>query len=301
MNYNNGNDGDKLFEQRNESSVLFSLDSLMSQNSESGDDSDSPFGGSGDKSGLIDLNTLAEMGSSSHESDDYSSAAPVFNKVRSKKQNASIIIGVIVALLCIGAAVWYFAMYLPQQEQQREQALAAEKQKQQAALDELQAQLDQAKKDTLAAEAMAAQRVKDAQKVAEEVQKRQEEAERLKREEEQSQQAKPSTKSSGSSSSTASAAAASKPAAPKGKGPSPDAVKAALQASASKAGKCGKNGNLVVSMTLTGSGKAKNVTAASGSFKGTPTEKCILTVVEKHNFPPFSGADVSGVKYNDKL
>jgi hypothetical protein len=54
-------------------------------------------------------------------------------------------------------------------------------------------------------------------------------------------------------------------------------------------------------MTLTSSGKAKNVTAVGGTFKGTPTEKCILTVVEKHNFPEFSGADVNGIKYKYQL
>jgi hypothetical protein len=128
MDFNNGNDGEKLFEQRNESSVLFSLDSLAAQNSSSDSDSDSPFGGSGDKSGLIDLNTLAEMGSSKRDSDDYSAGAPVFNSVKSRKQKNGMIIGIIVGLLLvIGLVATCIVLYQKSAEEEEAEKAAEAK------------------------------------------------------------------------------------------------------------------------------------------------------------------------------
>lgn len=305
MDFNNGNDGEKLFEQRNESSVLFSLDSLAAQNSSSDSDSDSPFGGSGDKSGLIDLNTLAEMGSSKRDSDDYSAGAPVFNSVKSRKQKNGMIIGIIVGLLLvIGLVATCIVLYQKSaEEEEAEKAAEAKRLEEEEAKDKAHDDEMQRLKNELASAKSIINDNERKQKAAEEAAK--EEAKRKAEEEATAREtaaketaardtaAKPSG-SSGSSS-------GSKPAAAKGKGLAPEDAKKALQASASKAAKCGKNGNLVVTMTLTSSGKAKNVTAVGGTFKGTPTEKCILTVVEKHNFPEFSGADVNGIKYKYQL
>lgn len=304
MDYNNGNDGEKLFEQRNESSVLFSLDSLAAQNSGSGDDSDSPFGGSGDKSGLIDLNTLAEMGSSNRDQDDYNPNAAVFNSVRSKKQSTGLIIGIgigVLVLILAAVAVWYVHTKNVEEAQAAAEEQAKAEQKQADEMAALKAQLDQANQDKLEAQALANKRAADAQKAAEEAERRMREEEERKKNEQVAVGKTPSSGSGSSSSGSGSSGSGNTKTPPKGKGPSTEAVKNALIASQTKAAKCGKNGNLVVSMTLTGAGKAKNVTAVSGSFKGTPTEKCILTVVEKHNFPDFTGPDVSGVKYNYKL
>lgn len=305
MDFNNGNDGEKLFEQRNESSVLFSLDSLAAQNSSSDSDSDSPFGGSGDKSGLIDLNTLAEMGSSKRDSDDYSAGAPVFNSVKSRKQKNGMIIGIIVGLLLvIGLVATCIFLYQKNaEEEEAEKAAEAKRLEEEEAKDKAHDDEMQRLKNELASAKSIINDNERKQKAAEEAAK--EEAKRKAEEEAAAREAAAketaardtAAKPSGSSGSSS----GSKPAAAKGKGLAPEDAKKALQASASKAAKCGKNGNLVVTMTLTSSGKAKNVTAVGGTFKGTPTEKCILTVVEKHNFPEFSGADVNGIKYKYQL
>ena len=305
MDFNNGNDGEKLFEQRNESSVLFSLDSLAAQNSSSDSDSDSPFGGSGDKSGLIDLNTLAEMGSSKRDSDDYSSGAPVFNSVKSRKQKNGMIIGIIVGLLLvIGLVATCIVLYQKSaEEEEAEKAAEAKRLEEEEAKDKAHDDEMQRLKNELASAKSIINDNERKQKAAEEAAK--EEAKRKAEEEATAREAAAketaardtAAKPSGSSGSSS----GSKPADAKGKGLAPEDAKKALQASASKAAKCGKNGNLVVTMTLTSSGKAKNVTAVGGTFKGTPTEKCILTVVEKHNFPEFSGADVNGIKYKYQL
>ncbi len=304
--YNNGN-GEKLIEQRNESSVLFSLDSLSSMGDDNEEEQGS-FGGSGDKSGLIDLNTLAAMGESSGGDDEFGGAAPVFNSVASKseKRNLAIIISVVVIALIglgVGAYMWYQNMQASQAEQER---LVAEQQaKAQKEADELRAQLNAAELANKELEANAQRREADQAKLQAAL--AEQDAKRAAADDNAAAAAAApsgSTKKPTSGSKTGSSAPAAlpaPPAAPKGKGPSKDEVMNALKASNTKAAKCGKGGNLVVSMTLTSAGKATKISAVSGSFKGTPTEKCILTVVEKHNFPEFSGAAVSGVKWNYKL
>ena len=77
-------------------------------------------------------------------------------------------------------------------------------------------------------------------------------------------------------------------------------IKAALAACQTKAAKCGHGGNLTVQMQINSSGAAKSVKAVGGSFAGSATEKCIITVVEKHNWPTFSGKAIP-VKYTFKL
>ena len=70
-----------------------------------------------------------------------------------------------------------------------------------------------------------------------------------------------------------------------------------LKAANQKATKCGRGGNLTVQFDISGN-KAKNIKAVGGSFAGTATEKCILTVVEKHSWPD---GTAKGVKYPFKL
>ena len=64
-----------------------------------------------------------------------------------------------------------------------------------------------------------------------------------------------------------------------------------------KASKCGKNGSLTVQFNLSNN-TAKGVKAVGGSFAGTATEKCILTVVEKYRWPD---GTASGSKYPFKF
>ena len=55
-----------------------------------------------------------------------------------------------------------------------------------------------------------------------------------------------------------------------------------------------------VQMSINSAGSAKSVKAIGGSFQGSASERCILTVVEKHQFPTFTGAAIP-VKYTFKL
>jgi len=73
-----------------------------------------------------------------------------------------------------------------------------------------------------------------------------------------------------------------------------------IKASESSISKCATNGNLVVSFSITPAGKPTAITAVSGSFKGTVTEKCIITKVSQIKFPE-SGLGASDVKWNCKL
>ena len=102
----------------------------------------------------------------------------------------------------------------------------------------------------------------------------------------------------------ASAKAADAPAAEAAPAPAPKAkpidksvLVAALKDATTKAGKCGKGGSLTVSFNIK-NGSATNVTAAGGSFAGSATEKCILTVFQKYNWPD---GNASGIKYPVKL
>ncbi len=97
------------------------------------------------------------------------------------------------------------------------------------------------------------------------------------------------------------AATASAPAKPKSGTPlSPNHVKSVLSNATASVSKCGTNGNLVVQFDITPAGKIANLTAVSGSFKGTPNEKCILSQAAKLNFNE-SPKGNQGVKWNFKL
>ena len=85
--------------------------------------------------------------------------------------------------------------------------------------------------------------------------------------------------------------------APTKKAPDKPAVMEALKAANQKATKCGKNGSLTVRFNLTNT-QAKDVKAIGGSFAGSATERCILTVVENHNWPD---GTAQGIKFTFKL
>lgn len=310
--YNNSgsdfNGNESLVGQRNENSVLFSLDSLASldDNDSGGGSSGFSFGGSGDASGLIDLNTLASIGAGSSAPDELDGVR-VFNTVASKRGRRRMIIviaAIVVALIALAGVGYYFF----QKEAEKRNEIAATLEREKAIEAErtakLQIELENARQKQQELEIEAKRRVVDQEAVR--LQLEAQEANKAKVDE----AANAGTDNKGSSNKGSSkkpsgndgagTAVAVEAKAPAGKGPSQDDVKNALVDSATKAKKCAKNGNLVVSMTLTGKGSAKNIKADSGTFKGTPTERCILTVVEKHNFPTFSGKDVP-VKYNYKL
>lgn len=313
MDFNNhdGN-GDELFGARNENSVLFSLDSLTAIDKDSSNSNNSA-NPSGDASGLINLNTLAQM-SSTPGNDSINGSIPmqsvVFNSVikKEKRNKMILLVGGIVLVVAL-CSVFVFAMI---------QWKTTENSKDQLDEDYQTAQTDYKKlqndKDNL--EASKEKLQKDLQNEQAEIKKLKEELAQL-----QTQQAKadllaateeaaakegsaavPSAKKSAAKTvakpgpgaeAVASGRAVAKP-------PAPSEVKKALDLCAKKAQKCAKGGNLVVQFNMNSSGVAKNAKALSGTFSGTPTEKCILTVVEKHQWPTFTGAAVP-VKYNFKL
>ncbi len=305
----NNNDGDKLFEQRNESSVLFSLDSLA-QVSESNSESEHGFGGSGDESGLIDLNTLTQMGSSDQKVDDFAGGAPVFNSVKSKKEKKSmigfIIVGVVLLLALCGGGVYYILHLHDTMQENSDEEIKK--------LAELQAQVDAAnskleaankEKEQLMADQAKRELSAEEAKRLEELMRQSQEAEAQKKAAEDQVAAnaakKDAAKPKTGTAKPADSASAAAPAKPKsGKLLSTDEVKSVLSGAAAAVSKCAKNGNLVVQFDITPAGKVTGMSALSGSFKGTNTEKCIITQASKLKFSE-SGAGAKGVKWNFKL
>ena len=300
--------GEGLYGARNENSVLFSLDSLTSlDNDSSANPSGSGFGSSGDASGLIDLNTLAKMSNSggtedNGEPDTSAMKSVVFNNVVAKKTKhkwIAVIACFVVVLLVAGGIIYYVTSDFEEKARQEAELQAAKDKKaaeeaeaRQAEIDRLQQEIEQAKAD-------AKKRDVDSAAVQKELEKLQAQKEALMAngaaDSGDSKDKKKSTKSGNSGSNSGSDSAAPAPA--KTKAPDKGELLAALKAANTKAQKCGKGGNLSVSFNLSNN-EAKGVKSAGGSFAGTATEKCILTVVSKNRWPD---GTASGIKYNFKL
>ena len=302
---------ESLFGARNENSVLFSIDDLQSND---GDMNSSGANPSGDASGLINLSTLSAMsqseGGQGENGDSFGMQSMVFNSVVPKKARnwfiAVIIIAVVLVLgiAGVGGYLWYSSDQERQAELEKlkeksESDLKAAKDAGSVAIQELQKELEIEKENA-----------KNAKAALVESEKKAEDAKRLAEQQRQTQEAldanKAPSKSAGGGSGSAkkptpgpgaeavaSGKAASKP-------PSSAEVKKALESCQKKATKCAKNGTLTVQMSINSAGSAKNVKAVGGTFQGSASEKCILTVVEKHQFPTFTGAAIP-VKYTFKL
>lgn len=316
MDFKNNDNG--LFGARNENSVLFSLEDLNSIDNSNSDNAGSGFGSSGDASGLINLDMLSKMGSSAGAgSDDEDGSiggvameSMVFNKVVEKRttRNYALIIGICVLLLAVAAGL---ALFFVSSSNEEEQLQAQKAQEAMADAAQSQAEIERKLAEIKALE----EKISNMEKQGAQDKK---DAADLKLLREQLADAEMQAKVAGggdeekkttaakkpSSNTTAKASAGSAPkAASSGGGagkPDPAKIKAALGDAANKAKKCGKNGTLLVQMNINSSGSAKGVKGVSGTFKGTATEKCIITVVEKHQFPAFSGNAIP-VKYNFKL
>ena len=302
---------ESLFGARNENSVLFSIDDLQSND---GDMNSSGANPSGDASGLINLSTLSAMsqseGGQGENGDSFGMQCMVFNSVVPKKaRNWFIAVIVLAVVLVLGiAGVGGYLWYSSDQERQAEleklkekseSDLKAAKDAGSVTIQELQKELEIEKENA-----------KNAKAALVESEKKAEDAKRLAEQQRQTQEAldanKAPSKSAGGGSGSAkkptpgpgaeavaSGKATSKP-------PSSAEVKKALESCQKKATKCAKNGTLTVQMSINSAGSAKNVKAVGGTFQGSASEKCILTVVEKHQFPTFTGAAIP-VKYTFKL
>jgi hypothetical protein len=298
-----------LFGARNENSVLFSLDNLNAI----GDDSNNGaggtgFGSSGDASGLIDLNTLSKMSGASSEEDGEAGGMPimesmVFNQVvtKKKKQTIGFVIGGFVLVIAI-AVVAFIVMYNNSLEEKEALEAAQNEQLEQDRKNaaELEAQIAKLEREKKEAEAENMRRSAKQEEIDKEL-ARLREAQmnaQVADAEAPAPDGKPGSKKKPSNSGNSGAAAAPAPAAaPKNKAPDKGELLAALKAANTKAQKCGKNGSLNVQFNLSGN-SAKGVKASGGSFAGSATEKCILTIVEKHRWPD---GTASGIKYTFKL
>lgn len=298
-----------LFGARNENSVLFSLDSLTSLGKDSGS-ANNGLSTSGDASGLINLSTLSAM-SSGDTNDENIPAAPmqsmVFNAVTSKKEkhaNMALLVVSIVLLVIIasGAAVGYILYNGYKEEQAKKDAKAKELSEQVAAeQSKSESEIERLKSELQMAKAQADSRGQDLAKALDDA-KKQKDAEMIAAatggDKKDSGDAPKKSASEPKKPAPGAAAVASGQAVEKP--PSKEQIKAALAACQTKAAKCGHGGNLTVQMQINSSGAAKSVKALGGSFAGSATEKCIITVVEKHNWPTFSGKAIP-VKYTFKL
>ncbi len=302
---------ESLFGARNENSVLFSIDDLQSND---GDMNSSGANPSGDASGLINLSTLSAMsqseGGQGENGDSFGMQSMVFNSVVPKKaRNWFIAVIIIAVALVLGVAgVGGYLWYSSYQNQQKILTDLETKNKKQ------QEEVDKAKQDAANEldTKLKEQKAKfDAEKAAL-IKKNDEDAKRIVEQQRQTQEAldankapsKPAGGGSGSGSAKKPTPGPGAEAVAQGKAtskpPSSADVKKALEACQKKATKCAKNGTLTVQMSINSAGSAKNVKAVGGSFQGSASEKCILTVVEKHQFPTFTGAAIP-VKYTFKL
>ena len=304
----NENNGERLFEARNENSVLFSLDSLNAIDKES-ENGDGGLNTNNEASGLINLNMLSQMSNDGESGNEGGLGEPVmgsmtFNQVvtRKNKRNLAIVIAAFVLLAIAGGVAGYMIYKSGQEEKEK---LAQNSQQ----------ELDQVSQENAA---LASDKTKLEEKVAQlesdtaTLNEKDAEIAELQRQIRELQlsggapstERKPGGGGSGSSSKPNSGGGGSDsgaaPAPKAGPKADPNAIKAALAEANKKAAKCAKGGTLNISFTLSGSGKASNVSAVGGSFKGTPSERCILTVFEKHSYPTFSGASIP-VKYTVKL
>ena len=302
---------ESLFGARNENSVLFSIDDLQSND---GDMNSSGANPSGDASGLINLSTLSAMsqseGGQGENGDSFGMQSMVFNSVVPKKaRNWFIAVIIIAVVLVLGiAGVGGYLWYSSDQERQAELEKLKEKSESdlKAAKDAGSVTIQERQKEL----EIEKENAKNAKAALVESEKKAEDAKRLAEQQRQTQEAldanKAPSKSAGGgggsakkptpgpgAEAVASGKATSKP-------PSSAEVKKALESCQKKATKCAKNGTLTVQMSINSAGSAKNVKAVGGSFQGSASEKCILTVVEKHQFPTFTGAAIP-VKYTFKL
>jgi hypothetical protein len=305
----NENNGERLFEARNENSVLFSLDSLNALDKES-DGNDGGLNTNSEASGLINLNMLTQIsGEDTSGFDDTKSpmsmGSMTFNQVVTKKskRNLAIVIGAFVIVI-IAASIIGYQIYQSGQEQ-----LAENDTKAQSELKEIGDANTQLESKNQALEDKIKQLESDTATLNqkdEEIAKLQEQLRNLQLNgaAPPTTNDRPSGKGGGSGAKGGNnAGAGDAPAAPpkpSGAKADPNAIKAALADANKKAAKCAKGGTLNIAFSLSGSGKASGVKAVGGTFKGTPSEKCVLTVFEKYSYPTFSGPTIP-VKYTVKL
>lgn len=283
---------------RNDSSVLFSLDSLTS-----------PGGGGG--SGSTAANLFGDLGTTSgpltNDTDLLMAppkdppAAPIgaravrpISMAPEKKGGKGLMIGAIVgALLLAGGAV--FALGGDDGESQKLAAAEAETEKVTAEAEKAKADLEAAQEKMKAEqEKLKADLEKAKQEVAEEKKDdKKVEVEAKEKAEAEAKQAASSAPST-SSSSSSSPAPAKSPSPAAGGAFDVGAAKAALATAAANASSCAKQGGPKgagkVQVTFSTSGRVTSANVVSGPFGGTTVGGCVASTFRRARVPAFSGA-----------
>lgn len=284
---------------RNESSVLFSLDSLTGGATKAaptagGADIFGGLGGGGLLATNTDLLTAPAKEPPPAPVVKHASVRPMIAAAVEKKSSMPIVLAIIGAAVVIGG-VLFFVMGGKDDAVDPEAARIA------AELEKTKAALEQSKADEEAAKKKAAE---EAGKVAE--------AEAAKKKAEEGAAKKPedkpadataaaapagSTAPSGSSSSSSSSStpATTKPAAPSGGGAfDVGAAKAALAAAAANAAGCGSasgpKGSGKVQVTFAPSGRVTSANVVAGPFGGTSVGGCVASKFRAARVPAFNGS-----------
>lgn len=294
---------------RNDSSVLFSLDSLNAGGGSaapqtSSNTADALFAGldsgTGSLIGNSDLLTApakapppAPAGNRSHPV----AAAP------SGKSKKGLIAAIIGALVILGGAVIFLGggdeadADAAKEESAAAEKSAAEKKAEEelaaktAKLKAMEAELKKAKEE---AKKKGEDPEEAAKKKEEELKKEKEEAEKKEAEEAAKKEASGATAAAGTSA-PAKSGSGTKPAASSGGGAKFDvgAARAALQAAAANAAGCkkpgGPTGSGKVQVTFSTSGRVTSATVVSGPFGGTAVGGCVASTFRRARVPPFSG------------
>lgn len=284
---------------RNESSVLFSLDSLTG-----GGPQAAPTAGGGDifgglgGGGLLATNTDLLTAPAKEPP-----PAPVFKpaSVRplaggEKKSSMPLILGLVGAVVVVGGALFFFMGGKDEAPaaDPAAAAMAAELEKTKAALEKSKAEEEAAKKKAEEAAKLAEEEAAKA-KAEEEAAKKPADKPEEKPAEAAAPSTPASTSSSSSSSSSTSSSTASKPAATTTAAAfDVGAAKAALNAAAANAAGCGTaggpKGSGKVQVTFAPSGRVTSANVVSGPFGGTSVGGCVASKFRAARVPAFSGS-----------
>lgn len=296
---------------RNDSSVLFSLDSLTSPTAAggSGNVSANVFGDLGTTAGPLTNDTDLLMAPPKEPPPaPIGARAAVTRSIAPEKKGKGLVIGAVVgALLLVGGVV--FALGGNDGEAEKLAAVEAEKAKMTAEAEKAKAELEAAQaKMNAEKEKLKADLEKAKQEVAEEKKDDKLEAAKKKEEEEEAaakakaeeaKQAAASTSSKPASSSSSAAPASPKPAASGGEF-NVAAAKAALNTAAANAAACGKQGGPKgtgkVQVTFSTSGRVTSANVVSGPFGGTSVGGCVASTFRRASVPPFSGSPTTVAK-----
>lgn len=298
---------------RNDSSVLFSLDSLNSASGTSApqtgsSSADALFAGlDGGGASLTNNNADLLMAPAKEPP-----PAPAGNRAAPAapppgKGKGGLIAAILGAAVIIGGAVVFMSGGDDAEEPKEDVAASAEKTEEEkkaekelaekmAKLEKIEAELKKAKEEAAKKgedpDDAAKQKEEELKKEEEEAAKKAEEAKKAEASDSSSSSSSSGSKDSGSSTSTAKAASAPKF--------DVGAARAALQAAAANAAGCGKPGGPTgsgkVQVTFSTSGRVTSATVVAGPFGGTAVGGCVASTFRRARVPAFSGGSQTVAK-----